>query len=474
MKAGSAPKATFAAKARASLLRLAARRAASETPSVPVTGFGRRRRAERPRHRPRHIMAIGLFCTVYAVIGGRLLLWGAETEMAPETFVVTQAQIPRPDLLDRNGEILATDIRSASLFAEPRRIADADEAAERLLTVLPDLDRSTLLARLSSEAGFAWLRREISPRQQRAIHALGITGIGFRTEKHRFYPGGNATAQVLGRVDADNQGIAGIEKYLDEAGAVAVRTAVFSALAEPAPVKLSLDLRVQHILSDELAAAMERYKASASGGIILDARTGEVIAMASLPHEEANDTVRAAEAGTGSRVPDRAALPRDWNDIDAIASARGPSALRAVAAAAALVNGGDYLTPTFLPRTLNEADALKVPVIDASASDEMRRIMSLGGAWDAAVPGYDVGGRAQVADRDGNSVSSYLGAFPMSQPRYVVLVTLDEPRSAAGRAARAAGRHAASTTGAIIQRAAAFLGVRPSFGDEGRSLLVSY
>ena len=124
----------------------------------------------------------------------------------------------RPDILDRNGEVLATDIKTASLFAEPRRIVDADEAMEKMSTVLPDLDYEQTYNKLKSGAGFVWLRRQLSPKQQNDIMQLGIPGIGFRTEKRRFYPGGPTASHILGLVNIDNHGIAGMEKYIDDQG----------------------------------------------------------------------------------------------------------------------------------------------------------------------------------------------------------------------------------------------------------------
>lgn len=168
---------------------------------------GRRRRTEAPRNRPRFVLAMGLFCVVYAVIGGRLVVWGVEPDAMTAYRGSHQGPASRPDLIDRNGDVLATDIRSASLFAEPRKIVDADEATELLRTVLPDLDAKVLHTRLSGDSGFAWLKREITPRQQQQIHQLGIPGVGFRTEKRRFYPGGPTAAHVVGHVNIDRKSV---------------------------------------------------------------------------------------------------------------------------------------------------------------------------------------------------------------------------------------------------------------------------
>ena len=113
----------------------------------------RRRRAEAPRNKARFLIATALFCSIYGVIGMRLLMWGAVADPGDAYRAMAQGgPVTRPDLVDRNGEVLATDIKTASLFAEPRRIVDADEASEALLTVLPDLNPKVLHDRLSSKA----------------------------------------------------------------------------------------------------------------------------------------------------------------------------------------------------------------------------------------------------------------------------------------------------------------------------------
>ncbi|WP_019996896.1 peptidoglycan D,D-transpeptidase FtsI family protein [Aureimonas ureilytica] len=256
----------------------------------PGVGTGLRpRRAEAPRNKARFLIATGLFCSIYGVIGMRLLMWGAVADTGDiYRAMANNGPVTRPDLVDRNGEVLATDIKTASLFAEPRRIVDADEATEALLTVLPDLNPKVLHDRLSSKAGFAWLKRELTPRQQQEILALGIPGIGFRTEKRRFYPGGSTASHIVGLTNIDNQGIAGMEKYVDDSGFRALQANGLAAGDDLKPVKLSIDLRVQHIVRDELVSAMQKYRAVAAGGLVLDVNTGEVIAMASLPDYDPN------------------------------------------------------------------------------------------------------------------------------------------------------------------------------------------
>lgn len=251
--------------------------------------------------RTRILMTMAVFFAIYGVIAGRLVWFGTQEleQGGPGPSRVTAS---RPDIVDRNGQVLATDINTSSLFAEPRRIVDADEALEKLLTVLPDLNVEQTYNRLQSDAGFMWLRRQLTPRQEQAIMQLGIPGIGFRSEKRRFYPGGPTAAHIVGLVNVDNKGIAGMEKYVDDQGLADLQASGLAVARDLEPVRLSIDLRVQHIVRDELERAMERYKALAAGAVVLNARTGEVLAMASLPDFDPNNPFNAHEKDRLNRM----------------------------------------------------------------------------------------------------------------------------------------------------------------------------
>jgi len=241
--------------------------------------------------RTRIRIAAVVFLLAFLVVIGRLIMFGLMPASDVTAYVDPNTAIAssRPDLIDRNDEILATDIKMASVYAEPRNILDPDEATELLTSVLTDLDAPSLRNRLSTNAGFAWVQREITPAQQEQIHSLGIPGIGFLTENRRFYPGGPTAAHIVGFVNVDNQGIAGFEKYVDDHGLADLHAAGFARGGDVEPVRLSIDLRVQHILRDELVGAMERYQAIAASGVVINVHTGEVLAMASLPDFDPNN-----------------------------------------------------------------------------------------------------------------------------------------------------------------------------------------
>jgi len=251
-------------------------------------------------------LAILAFALGYSVIALRLVALAATSDSHTVRRMGTDAvSTARPDIVDRNGDILATDVKAASLFGEPRKIIDVDEAVELLTAVMPDLDGTELRERLSSRKGFVWLKREITPKQQQEIHRLGIPGIGFLVENKRVYPNGAEVSHLIGHVNIDNQGIAGIEKWLDGRGLADLHMAGLATDRLEKPIELAVDLRVQHALRDELLLARDKYKADAVAGLVTDVRTGEVIAMVSVPDydpnnpREANDKNRINRLTTG-------------------------------------------------------------------------------------------------------------------------------------------------------------------------------
>ncbi|MTI19139.1 penicillin-binding protein 2 [Rhodobacteraceae bacterium RKSG542] len=538
----------------------------------------------------RIIIAMMAFFCVFTVIGGRLVMLGsADTEEAREYISYRSPTLmSRPDILDRNGDILATDIRSADLVAYPKKIPDPDEVFEGLISVLPHLDTPTIEKRLKSEASFVYLDREISMSQRDAIHDLGLPGIGFEETQRRFYPGGNTAAHILGTVDVDGNGISGLEKYIDTAWLKDLRDLGFTSNKTLEPVQLSVDLRVQYAVRDELVRAMEYYKAKAAMGVVLDVHTGEVISMVSLPDYDPNDrreallpdrlnrtTAGVFEMGSvfkgitvamaldsghvnlgdsfdarrpiraGGRmiddfhgkkrilsvpeiftyssnigtarmmlavgideqrkfmeklglttplrteIPERAMplLPPRWNEVAAMTISFGHglsvTPLHTAVAGATLVNGGKFINPTFLPRTEEEASKVATQVISQETSDAVRLLNRMnvknGSGRRAAVPGYDVGGKTGTSQKvidgryaEGIYLNSFLGSFPMGDPQYIVLLSLDEPQKLEGQPYATAGWNVVPTTASVIRRIAPMLGVKPNFIEGGETIAVSY
>jgi cell division protein FtsI (penicillin-binding protein 3) len=236
-------------------------------------------------------LAILAFAVLYSIIAARLVMFAIASDGRTVHRVASgdATATARPDILDRNGEVLATDVRVPSLYGEPRRLIDVDEAVELLTADLPDLDATELRERLSSKRGFVWLKRDITPEQQREIYHQGLPGIGFLNENKRTYPNGAEVSHLIGHVNIDNQGIAGMEKWLDGHGLAALHLAGLATDRLQNPVELAVDLRVQHALRDELVAARAKFSAIAAAGLVLNVRTGEIVAMVSEPDYDPNN-----------------------------------------------------------------------------------------------------------------------------------------------------------------------------------------
>ncbi len=222
------------------------------------------------------VLAMAVFAA-FAAVGAQLVQLGLKSTGPQVTLALTEAtptNFARPDIIDRNGRLLATDIEVPSLFADPALVLDRDELVEKLATVLTDIDQADLRAQLADKTRrFVWIRRGLSPRTAQDVHDLGLPGLAFRNELRRAYPGGELAGHILGGVNIDNKGIGGIEKYIDEK--VGVEGVHSAELSDRAPVRLSIDIGVQHSLEDELDTAMRHYHTEGAAGVVIDVKTGK-------------------------------------------------------------------------------------------------------------------------------------------------------------------------------------------------------
>ena len=519
-------------------------------------------------------LAMALFFMAIGAQLVRLALAGLTDSSISLSETVAQSYA-RPDIVDRNGRLLATDVVAYSLFADPARVLDRDEVIEKLAVVFPDLDRNALRRDLSDrDRRFVWVRRGLPPRTAQVVHDLGLPGLDFRRELRRAYPGGNIAGHVLGYVNIDNKGVSGIERYVDDiVGVEAVQSAT---RAERPPVRLSLDIGVQHAVEAELADAVKRYEAQGAAGIVLDVDTGEIVASASLPEVDPArpnmDSARADKvsgstfelgsvfktltiamaidqalatpetivdvrkelksggftikdlhplrrpltvaeiflhsSNVGAAMlalqagPDRfqaflrhmqltdaikteagnvspPQLPPRWGETETITASYGHgialAPLQFAAAASAVVNGGRKVTPTYIKRPFDSGVA-DIPLMSASTSTKMRDLMRrnvaepAGTGKRADVPGYQVGGKTGTAEMPGVGgyrekavISSFLAAFPMDKPRYLVFVMLFEPKANKETGGEVlASRNAAPTTARVISRIGPLLGMLPT------------
>lgn len=544
--------------------------------SEPDVGVPEARRANGPL---RTLIATLAMAIAFIAVGAQLvrLALSNQGEISASLNETVAQSFARPDIVDRNGRLLATDVEAYSLFADPARVLDRDEVVEKLAAVFPDLDRNALRKDLSDRTRrFVWVRRGLAPRTAQDVHNLGLPGLDFRRELRRAYPGGKLAGHVLGYVNIDNKGVAGIERYVDEV--VGVESVQGATLAERPPVRLSLDIGVQHAVEAELADALDRYQAQGAAGIVLDVTTGEVLASASLPAVDPARPNMSLEPGRLDKIagstfelgsvfktltiamaidqalatpetiidvrnelaagrftvrdlhplrrpltvteiflhssnvgaamlalqagPQRfeeflrhmqlldamkteagpvasPQIPQRWGEVETITAAYGHgialAPLQFAAAASAIVNGGRKVTPTFIKRSADAGQA-DIPLVSAATSEKMRVLMRrnvadpVGTGKRAEVPGYQVGGKTGTAEMPGVGgyreravISSFLAAFPMDRPRYLVFVLLFEPKATKESGGEVlAGRNAAPTAGRVISRIGPLLGVLPA------------
>ena len=526
--------------------------------------------AESSYLRDRVIILILFFLILFLSIVARLFYLGTQDLNPRVSYDTTIREIPRPRIVDRNGAVIAMNIPIISIFAEPNRIIDSDEVYESLVTVFPDLDFKATIKKLNSDSKFAWLRRKVVPSQQQAVLSLGLPGIGFRAATMRIYPSANSTSHVLGYTDIDNKGIAGFEKYLDDAKLIN---------EDAKPVELSIDLRVQHQVRQALEEARIRYQAKGALGIVLDANTGEIVSLSSVPDynpvglsgspsfEQTNratagvyemgsvfkafTAAMALESGTinmesefdashpirigGHEISDfhaqnrvlsfreafihssnismakmakqvgeeyqkdflkrlglldriqnfelpeiaKPLVPTTWRPSNHATISYGhgiaTTPLQTAAAIASILNGGKLLKPTLLARTQSKADEQAVQVISPETSVAMRYLFWLnskeGSGRRADVKGFLVGGKTGTSEKikEGGGYdpdrrfNTFVSAFPIHDPKYVVLVSLDEPQIEEGEEYATAGYNAAPLSSQIIQRIAPILGLSPNF-----------
>lgn len=228
--------------------------------------------------RNRLVVAGALFALAFLLIGARLV--DVAVISAPERAGTAAARHAGPtyrpvraEILDRSGQVVAGNIRTYSLYADPARVVRPAETAERLAALFPDMEPGEILPRLTmANRRFVWLRRHVSPREYQAVIQMGLAGVGARQDTRRVYPQGPLLSHILGYTDVDNRGLAGVERYFND------------ALQDTNQrLRLSVDMRLQHIVRESLLAAVERHGAKGASGLIMNIRTGEILAMVSLP-----------------------------------------------------------------------------------------------------------------------------------------------------------------------------------------------
>lgn len=245
------------------------------------------------------VMVGGLFLGVAAQLVRLSLV--TRTEMRVASAEPIGRVFSRPDILDRGGRLVATDVAMPSLYADPAMILDLDEVIEKLARTFPDLDATELRRSLGDRTRrFAWIKRGLAPLQAQRAHDLGLPGLAFRQEPKRVYPAGALLGHLVGYVNVDNKGAAGIERHIDDN--LGIESVLGAAQSRIPPVGLSIDLGVQQALASELKEALTRYQASGASGLVMDVTTGELVAAVSLPELDPEKPVEAQAEGRLDRL----------------------------------------------------------------------------------------------------------------------------------------------------------------------------
>tara|TARA_R110001592_G_scaffold27763_25_gene102928 strand:- start:8739 stop:10472 length:1734 start_codon:yes stop_codon:yes gene_type:complete len=522
------------------------------------------------------------FISAYLIIGLRLVDLGVvqaqlfdppAQNSGAETVAVKDIAPRRGAIYDRNGFLVATTLKTPSLFVDPSMVLNADALADDLAQVLPDLDQAEAKRVMSADNRFGWLAYNITPAQQQAVLKIGDPSLGFKYNYTRVYPQGSLFAHMVGYTDRDGLGLAGVERSFDD------------VLGSGEDVNISLDLRLQHAVKREVSRAMSEFTAKAGVGIVLDAKSGEVLAAVSLPDFDLNEASDATDAqkfnrltlgvyelGSMFKIFSTAALlelekvgmdftfdarkplkigwfkisdyhaqkriltvaevfmyssnigsalmgkmvggdalrafykdlglmdalrfdireigapivPHPWREDSTMTVSYGhgisTSALQMSAAVATVVNGGIAIQPTLIKKNDKQGMRSEVRVLSERTSEKMRKLLRLvvaqGTGRKANLEGIAIGGKTGTAEksiggryRRNKLISSFVGAFPIEDPRYVVMVMVDEPngnKSSYGYAT--AGWVAAPAVKRIVQSMVSILGLPADQYDPSRDI----
>jgi cell division protein FtsI (penicillin-binding protein 3) len=531
------------------------------------------------------VMGVFFFCA-FSVVGARMGMLATSDPVEPRAHAPGAViSATRADIVDRHGDLLATNFDTHAVYAQPHHMVDPLMAAKKLVEVFPDLDEERLIKDFTGNRKFLWIKKKVSPEQMQAVHEIGSPGLLFAPRDMRLYPNGKLAAHIMGGASfgkegvhgAEVIGVAGAEKYFDD------------YLRDPAnagkPLQLSLDLTVQAASERVLWGGMQLMNAKGATSILMDVKTGEVISAVSLPSFDPNDRPRPPTEGEPSDSPlfnrsvqgvyelgsvfkifaaaqaidlglvnaqtvidtsgpmriggfpigefrnknygklsvsdiivkssnrgtgrvalsigvkrqqeflkslgffeatpfeiveangGRPLLPQRWTDLSAVTISYGhglsSSPMHLAAGYAAIANGGYKVEPTLLkkngaqlgPRVMSEHAA-------AEARLMLRKVVTEGTASFAEVPGYQIGGKTGTADKprprgggyyDDKVIATFASIFPAHDPKYVLIVTLDEPVETSGnRPRRTAGWTAVPVAAEMVRRVAPLLGMRPT------------
>jgi cell division protein FtsI (penicillin-binding protein 3) len=248
------------------------------------------REKSRGRAQFRLFILCASFVVAFSAIGGRMGMMAATDPVEPRASAPgAEILAQRADITDRNGRILATNMTTHALYAHPKVMVDPKGVAQKLAAIFPDLDAKSLERRFTDGRSFVWIRKVLSPEQMQLVHEIGDPGLLFGPREMRLYPNGTLAAHVLGGSSFGAEGVHSAELI----GTAGVEKALDGRLRDPGqagkPLVLSIDLTLQTAIEEVLGAGMQMLNAKGAAAILMDARTGEILSLASLPTFDPND-----------------------------------------------------------------------------------------------------------------------------------------------------------------------------------------
>ena len=226
----------------------------------------------------------------FLMIGIQLVSLSLEDSRPRQRFADTTTSIERGKIYDRTGRILATTLPAFELYADPRTIMNPYEATVQLSDLLPNLTEEQIFSQLTRNTRYAELSWRVSPATYAKALERGIVGVYGRERATRFYPQKYEAAHLIGTVNKDNKGLTGVESGMND------------ALAKGDDVHLSINIAVQAILREEIETQISKFQAIGGAGLVMDVKTGEIIALTSLPQYNANYYSRADEDAQFNRA----------------------------------------------------------------------------------------------------------------------------------------------------------------------------
>jgi cell division protein FtsI (penicillin-binding protein 3) len=263
-----------------------------------------------------------MFAAFLALAGRALWLQGLSTDFLQKQGAARYArtlELPatRGRITDRNGEVLASSVPVKAVWAIPDDVLEAPPEKLRALSALLDMPEAELRKKLDSDRNFVYLKRQVEQETVDRIMKLQIDGIETRKEYKRFYPQADVTAHVVGFTNVEDSGQDGMELGMQKtlAGVTGSRRVIkdrlgrivedIAAVREPhdgRDLVLSLDSKIQYIAFSQLKEAVDKFKAKAGGVVVIDIRTGEVLALANLPTYNPNNRAILTGAMLRNRV----------------------------------------------------------------------------------------------------------------------------------------------------------------------------